>query len=113
VSLAVTLKLKNLHIQRSTVLPQFPLTKIICADAIKTLVDEDRDKAGHERYSLAGELVWSLLHLVDLQLAGQRSVRPLLELIEAGFRGAACSIEQRNVPVAVEIGRQASIASGH
>ncbi len=63
----------------------------ICANAIRAITDEDR-KTGEERYALAGDLVWTLFRLVDLQIACQRSAKPLLELIEAGFRGASSSI---------------------
>jgi phage-related protein len=63
----------------------------ICASAIRAISDEDR-KAGQERLALCGDLAWSLLRLVDLELSGQRSARLLLKLIEAGFRGASSSI---------------------
>ena len=66
-----------------------------CIAAIKSLVDEERDDPDKLRYALAGELVWSLVSLVHLQLDGQRSVSTLLGLIEAGFRGAASSIRDR------------------
>lgn len=56
---------------------------------LRSLVDEDKRDPDYLRYSLAGELVWSLISLVHLRLAGQQSISALLNLIEAGFRGAA------------------------
>jgi hypothetical protein len=62
-----------------------------CAGATKSLADEDR-QAGMEQFALAGDLAWTILQLVNLELSSQHSVRPLLELVEARFRGAARSI---------------------
>jgi hypothetical protein len=72
-----------------------PENRSDCIAAIKSLVDEEKRDPDKFRYSLAGELVWSLVSLVDLRLSGQRSTTALLGLIEAGFRGAACSLRDR------------------
>jgi hypothetical protein len=59
---------------------------------MRSLVDEDKRDLDYLRYSLAGELVWALVSLVHLRLAGQQSIGALLETIEAGFRGAASAV---------------------
>jgi hypothetical protein len=72
-----------------------PEKRIDCIQAIKSLTVEEKGDPNKLRYALAGELVWSLVSLVDLRLAGQRSISTLLGLIEAGFRGAASGIRDR------------------
>jgi hypothetical protein len=90
--LGYSIKIEELAHSTLNCLTLLPADKrVFCASAVKTVADEDR-QAGQERFALAGDLVWTILQLVNLELSGERSVGPLFELVEAGFRGASCSI---------------------